>query len=165
MIVVSDTSPLNVLVRIEHVELLPQLFGRVLIPPAVAAELSHLRTPEVVRVWLAGRPDWLGVQAPLRIDPTLGFDDPGESEAISLALEIKAELLLADDKKARRAAKQRGIATTGVIGILELAAAREFVKLGEAFGKLRETDFNISQDILDAALARDAARQRPRRNQ
>jgi len=161
VIVVSDTSPLNALVRIGHIDVLPQLFGRVLIPPAVAAELSHPRTPEIVRVWLAARPAWLEIKAPQRIDPTLGFDDPGETEAISLALEIRADLLLADDKKARRVARERGLATTGAVGVLELAAVRGHLDLRQALEKLRATDFNVSDTVLDAALARDAARQRP----
>ena len=111
----------------------------------------------MVRDWLAARPDWLEIKAPQTIDPTLGIDDAGETEAISLALEIKADLLLADDKKARRVARERGLVTTGA---LELAGARRLIELAEAFRKLRATDFNISQDILDAALGRDAARRR-----
>ena len=54
MIVVADTSPLRYLVVIEHDFLLPKLFGRVLIPPAVADELNHESTPKVVRAWLWG---------------------------------------------------------------------------------------------------------------
>jgi predicted nucleic acid-binding protein len=64
MIVVSDSSPLNILIRIGCVEVLPKLFGAVVIPPAVAAELSHPATPESIRKWLATPPVWLRVQAP-----------------------------------------------------------------------------------------------------
>jgi predicted nucleic acid-binding protein len=49
MIVVSDASPVNVLMRIGYVDVLPILFQSVIIPPAVASELSHSSTPEVVR--------------------------------------------------------------------------------------------------------------------
>lgn len=100
------------------------------------------------------------MRTPSRIDPTLVFDDPGEVEAISLALEIKADLLLADDKKARRAARERGIATTAAIGVLELAAARDLLTLPDALRKVRATDFLVSDDILNAALVRDTARRR-----
>src|SRR5207244_5984193 len=103
MIVVSDASPLNVLVRIENVSVLETLFQSVFIPPAVAAELSHSGTPRSVREWLSAKPAWLNIRAPAQIDPTLDFDDAGEREAISLALELKADYLLADDRKARRA--------------------------------------------------------------
>ncbi len=88
MIVVSDASPLNLLVRIGHVDVLPTLFGAVFVPPAVVAELSHPSTPDVIRNWFASKPPWLQVKAPVRIDPTLDFDDTGEREAISLALKF-----------------------------------------------------------------------------
>lgn len=143
-----------------HIDVIPQLFSRAIIPPAVVAELSHENTPPVVRAWLASKPTWLEVRTPSRIDPTLVFDDPGEVEAISLALEIKADLLLADDKKARRAARERGIATTAAIGVLELAAARDLLTLPDALRKVRATDFLVSDDILNAALVRDTARRR-----
>lgn len=156
MIVVSDSSPLNVLVRISHVEVLCELFGRVIIPPAVAAELSHERTPGEVRAWITAYPSWLVIQTPTKLDPTLAIADLGELEAISLALELKANLLLVDDRKARRLAMQRGLAVTGVIGVLELAAARGLLKLQDAFERIRTTDFKIADKILCEALERDA---------
>ena len=64
MIVVADTTPLRYLVVIEREHLLSALYGRVLIPPSVAEELNHHSTPEVVRSWLAGRPNWLEIRQP-----------------------------------------------------------------------------------------------------
>ena len=156
MIVVSDASPINVLVRIGFIDVLPNLFGAVIVPPAVAMELSHSATPQAVRTWIDGRPTWLEIKAPTRIDPTLDFDDVGEREAISLALELKADLLLADDRKARRAALERGLAITGAVGVLELASARSLLDLPQAFRRLRETDFSIAERVLEEALRRDA---------
>jgi predicted nucleic acid-binding protein len=158
MIVVSDASPFNVLVRIGCVDVLSALFGTVIIPPAVAAELSHPSTPEVVRKWLDDRKVWLIIQAPLNIDPTLQIDDVGEAEAISLALELKADLLLADDRKARRLARERGLAMTGAVGVLELASARGLLVLHDAFDRIRQTDFRVAEQILQEALNRDARR-------
>ena len=158
MIVVSDASPLNVLVRIGHVEILSNLFGSVIIPPAVAAELTHARTPDPVRTWLATPPPWLEIRSPKKIDATLTMDDRGEVEAISLALELKADFLLADDRKARRAARERGLPITGAVGVLELAAARGLLNLAHAFDRLKTTDFNVSEDILRDALERTAKR-------
>jgi predicted nucleic acid-binding protein len=160
MIVVSDASPLNALVRIGQVDVLHPLFGIVVIPPAVAAELSHAGTPGVVRNWVAARPAWLEIRAPSRIDATLQIDDAGEVEAISLALELKADFLLADDRKARRVARERGVTVTGAVGVLELASARGLLDLQEAFGRLRTTDFKVSDRILREALDRDAVRKR-----
>jgi predicted nucleic acid-binding protein len=57
MIVVSDTSPLNYLILIESIQVLPAIFGRVYAPSAVVAELSHPRSPEVVRSWASKPPE------------------------------------------------------------------------------------------------------------
>ena len=64
MTVVADTSPLNYLVLIDTIDVLPQLFGRVLIPEAVALELRRPRTPPEVASWLTAQPAWLVIQAP-----------------------------------------------------------------------------------------------------
>ena len=58
--VVADTGPLRYLVLIESIDILPRLFGRVLIPEIVGAELSRLSTPLPVREWLATAPPWPG---------------------------------------------------------------------------------------------------------
>ena len=52
MLVVSDASPLRYLVLINHIGLLPTLFGRVIVPPAVVDELTHANSPEIVRSFL-----------------------------------------------------------------------------------------------------------------
>jgi hypothetical protein len=74
MIVIADATPLNYLILIDQAELLPRLFDRILIPPAVFEELQHQETPDVVRRWIARPPSWLHVQA-LRsvLDPALGL--------------------------------------------------------------------------------------------
>ena len=73
MIVVSDTSPLNYLVLIGHVDVLPALFERVVTPPAVIAEMLHPGAPTPVREWASTPPQWLEVVAPASIDLTLGM--------------------------------------------------------------------------------------------
>jgi predicted nucleic acid-binding protein len=62
--VIADASPLNYLVLINEVHILPKLYGRVLIPPGVWAELQQERTPEPVRQWAAKPPEWLEVRTP-----------------------------------------------------------------------------------------------------
>lgn len=59
MIVIADTTPLNYLVLIDRADLLPQLFGLVLIPPAVLNELKQPEASEPVRDWVANLPSWL----------------------------------------------------------------------------------------------------------
>jgi predicted nucleic acid-binding protein len=61
MIVIADTTPLNYLVLIGRVEILPELYGRVLIPPAVWEEFQRPETPEAVRAWISRRPAWLEI--------------------------------------------------------------------------------------------------------
>ncbi len=59
MIVVADTAPLNYLVQLECVQFLPVLYGRVLIPHAVVAELSDPNAPPAVSAWIANLPSWV----------------------------------------------------------------------------------------------------------
>jgi predicted nucleic acid-binding protein len=59
MLVVADSSPLNVLVVVGYADILPKLFQAVVIPPQVAGELSHPRTPAAVREFIASPPSWL----------------------------------------------------------------------------------------------------------
>jgi len=162
MLVVADASPLNVLIRIELIDVLEKLFGRVVIPPAVVKEMSHPNTPRVVREWLAIRPSWLDIRAPSALDTSLGLD-PGECEAICLARELRADLLLVDDLRARRAAQRLGLNITGTIGVLELAAGRGLLDLQTALDRIRQTDFSVSDELLDAAIRR-AARPGERRH-
>ncbi|MFN0136100.1 MAG: hypothetical protein ACKVS9_08300 [Phycisphaerae bacterium] len=89
MIVVSDATPLIVLIRIECESILPNLFGSVITTPTVVREMSHANPPASVRAWIAAAPGWLVIRAPVSIDASMGID-PGEREAISLALELRA---------------------------------------------------------------------------
>ena len=100
MIVVADASPLQYLVLIEHVDILPSLFGTIGVPPAVLSELSHPVAPEAVRRWAVNKPDWLLIRVPretlVATHATLGA---GEREAIALAVELSADALLMDDHR------------------------------------------------------------------
>jgi predicted nucleic acid-binding protein len=81
---------------IEREHLLRALYGRVLIPSAVADELNHENTPEVVRAWLAARPSWLEIRQPSHtLEPAVDLED-GEQQALALAEEVAADLLLID---------------------------------------------------------------------
>jgi predicted nucleic acid-binding protein len=115
---VADSGPVQHLVLCEAIGVVPQLYGRLVIPSAVARELSHLQTPPEVKSWIKALPRWATIEFPKGIEPTarLGL---GEREAIALAYELKATQLLVDDRAARRIAVERGLAITGTIGILE----------------------------------------------
>jgi predicted nucleic acid-binding protein len=161
MIVVADASPLRYLLLIEAVQVLPDLFGRVSIPPAVLDELTRVNTPEPVRRWISHLPDWLDLRAPRRspslLPLTLGA---GEREAITLAEELKADALLVDDWAARREAERRNLVVQGTLGLLSLASERGLVDLTEAICRLRTTNFRASEELLRSMLDRDRDRKK-----
>lgn len=82
--VVADTSPLNYLVLIHHINLLPELYGRVLIPESVLEELSAIETPQLVRNWATNLPEWIEVLPATPLDDAgLTRLHAGERDAIS----------------------------------------------------------------------------------
>ena len=155
-LVVADTGPLNYLVLIGHVELLPTLFQRVLAPQLVHDELVDRETPAAVRAWIAQAPGWLEVLTnPDRAsgdDMTAALDE-GEQAAIALAIAVKADLVLMDDQAGVAVARQKGLAVTGTLGVLDLAARRGMINLAEAFARLKATSFYYRQGLLDTLLA------------
>jgi predicted nucleic acid-binding protein len=160
MLVVADSSPINVLVRSANVGLLHELFGRVVIPTEVAGELSHAHTPQAVRDFVASPPDWFTIWQPTSVDPIPKLD-AGERAAICLARELGADLLLIDERDGRRAAISREVRVIGTIGVLELAADRGPTDLPRALRSL-PADFigRIDPQILEAVLERDAVKKR-----
>ena len=108
MVVVADTSPINYLVLIGQIDLLIRLYTRILIPPAVLAELKHPLAPKPVRDWACDTPKWLEVLSP-KDSLTLAQLDLGETEAIALATEMHAEVLLIDEQAGRQEAVRRGL--------------------------------------------------------
>jgi predicted nucleic acid-binding protein len=159
--IAADTTPLNYLVLIEAVEILPQLDGIVRIPPAVRDELAHPNTPLRVRTWIAQPPSWLRiVTLNLPVDPVLLGLDAGEREAIALASELRAELLLIDERDGASAARQRGLLVTGTLAVLDLAAARGWVDLRTMFERLRQTTFRPPLRLMASMLEQDARRKK-----
>lgn len=159
MIVIADTSPINFLVLIGEQDLLAALFGRVIIPQAVFRELQAAATPVVVRNWLANRPQWIELRTTTSApDPALSHLDEGEREGIQLAEELKADLLLVDERAARREAAKRNLATSGTLGVLDRAAEKELVDFSLALQNLKQTSFYISSSVERFFRDRDARR-------
>jgi predicted nucleic acid-binding protein len=151
MKVVSDTSTLCYLILIEETQLLPALFIEIVIPPAVRDELAHPDAPVMIRNWIASPPAWLSV-----VNTTVGSGgqeiqrlDPGEREAILLAEETNADLLLLDDWKAREFARNRGLAITGLVGVLDMAIEKSLVDPSSVIERLRATRFRVSDRLLE----------------
>lgn len=161
-VVVADAGPLHYLVLIEAVEVLPVLFGRVLVPGIVCAELDRPRTPAAVRAWLARHPAWLDPR-PTPSVATLPLPELGDGEraAIALAQAVGAALVLMDDRAGVAAARTHGVTATGTLGVLERAAARGLVDLPAALARLKGTNFRYRAALLDALLARHRAGKTP----
>lgn len=163
MIVIADTTPLNHLILIEQTNLLPALYGRVIIPQAVLSELQAQASPPKVKAWMSGLPDWLEVnQASFPIDPNLARLDPGEREAIVLALKLGADLLLMDDLGGRREAARRNMKVAGTLTVLYLGATRGLVQdFPATVEHLQRTGFRASSEIIQFFLDRYAKAKQP----
>lgn len=153
MIVVSNTSPINYLILTGYIEVLPALFGEIHIPKAVVDELSDAAAPPLVRDWIVQAPSWLQVRSVSQVaDTALTLLDPGEQAAILLAQELRADLVLLDDMQARRAATQKSLNLTGILGILDQAATRKLIDLPTAVKSLRNTSFWVADSLLQRLL-------------
>jgi predicted nucleic acid-binding protein len=152
MIVVADTSPFIVLISIGFIDVLPTLFGRVVIPPEGAAEFRSPRRSEAVQSFAASPPHWLDVRSPSNVEdmPQL---DAGEAAAIQLAPELRADQLIIDETLGRHAALARNLRVIGTVGVLEIAAEMGVLELQEAFARIKNTDFWVSAKFLDERLA------------
>lgn len=116
--------------------------------------MQRAETPAEVRAWIADRPEWLEVRPAQAIvtDLKLGA---GESEAIALALELHADALLLDDRKARQEAQRRGLTVTGTLAVLATAARRGLVDLPTAITRLQQTTFRAPAALIQSLLDQD----------
>jgi uncharacterized protein len=127
-IVVSDTSPIRALVHLELMDLLPALYSEVLIPPAVARELENPASGMGIVDVLAY--PFLQIRGPsdrAEVGRFLRMLDPGESEALALALEVSATVILIDEAKGRDVARRIGLVPVGVLGTLVRAKRRGLI--------------------------------------
>jgi predicted nucleic acid-binding protein len=152
-LVVADTSPIFYLLSIGQIDLLPLLFGRILVPDAVYKELCHSTAPDALREWTARCPTWLEVR-PVGADDDAVFLPlgAGERAAIALAVAMRADLILIDERKGTNVALMNGLEVTGTLGILRLAARRKEVDLRDALTKLKRTNFRYRQEMIDDLL-------------
>lgn len=146
MPVVSNSSPLIALVRIQRLEIVPAILHSVLVPPAVVREIA----PSIPVL-----PSWLEVRAVSRpqLLPPLGRLGDGELEAIALAVEVGADAILVDDRPARRRANAAGLSVIGTLGVLLEAKRTGHIRtIRDELDKLLQTSFFISQRLYDRVL-------------
>lgn len=111
-VIVADSGPLIALAQIGRLELLRVLYDRVTVPPAVAREVAPSLGP---------LPTWIDVRRPslpLVARPPREGLHVGEYEAFLLAIELEADLVLVDDRGARRWARARDLPIVGTVGVL-----------------------------------------------
>ena len=125
-LVIADTGPINYLLLIGHIEILPALFEKVILPSAVKDELVDRDTPSLVRKWIADPPFWVDVRQTASLtNASMAELGAGETAAITLAAELHADLLLMDDRRGVIAALERGLTVTGTMGLLARCKARD----------------------------------------
>ena len=158
-VVIADTGPLIALARIGQLDLLRRLYGRVVVPPAVHAELAIDSNRPGAKV-LAGEfaAGWIVVgtvadsSVRWELDQLLG---PGEAEAIALAEQSDIRFLLIDDARGRRTAPARGIPVVGVAGVLLVAKSRgELAAVGPVLDRLSDAGYRLSPRLVAATLDR-----------
>lgn len=155
MIVVADSTPLIALARIGRLELLKSLYGELIIPDAVHYEVVHSGNDRAgvaqvqKAVWIKRRV----VENEVAVQLLRERLDRGESEAIILALELEADLLLMDEMKGRRVAEAQGIAVTGTVGAIISAKRQNLIDaVKPLLDDLRHNEFRLSDRLYNVAL-------------
>jgi hypothetical protein len=146
-VVVADASVLIALVQIGQLALLERLYVEVVIPPAVQREVAPS---------LPTLPSWIHAQAlqrPLDRRVAEAALDAGETEAISMALETRAEWVILDDLQARRLAKDVGLSVVGTAGVLFAAKQRGLIPaVRPPLDALRAAGFRLRKDVFEEIL-------------
>lgn len=156
MLVVNNTSPLTNLAVIGHFDLLHRLFGEVHIAEAVWSELKaggqpHPGSNEVdASAWVLRR----SVENQPLVSALRGDLDSGESETLALAVELRADLVLMDEREGRHAAERLGLKPLGVLGILLRSKEQGLLPtVRPALEALRhEAGFFLGKQLFEAVL-------------
>ncbi len=152
--VISNTSPLYYLHRIEQLSILRELYGHVWVTPQVVEELragadQGLSVPEVNRI------EWIKVRAVtvprmLELISDLG---KGEASILALAMEIENPLLIVDDALGRRIASAQAIALTGTVGVLIKAKQVGILSaVASQLDRLKTAGFYLHDAVYQKAL-------------
>lgn len=148
-LVISNASPIIALDQIEHLHLLNKLFPQLAIPEAVLEEVSpSVQPPSWIKVLSLAQP-----VGPRILETSLGR---GESETLSLALELGAQRVILDERAARRLAHSLSIPVIGTLGILTAALREDLIPaLRPLLDALLDHDFRIAERLYESVL-RDA---------
>ena len=156
MTIVSNTSPITNLAGIGKLDLLHQLYGTITIPQAVYNEMAGIGRTVPGTLEVQALP-WIATQSVIDLNQVTALQavlDQGEAEAIALALQLSAELLIIDERPGRAIAQQCGIKIIGVLGML-LEAKRQglIVVVKPLMDQLiNEVEFWISRSVYESVL-------------
>jgi predicted nucleic acid-binding protein len=131
MIIISNTSPISNLAAIGQLTLLQQLYGNIIIPPVVYQEILACGSTDPGTLALQTL-DWIEVIPVTNVVLVQTLEtilDPGEAEAISLAVELNADRLIIDERKGRNEAIKSGLQVTGILGIVLAAKQQGIIPL------------------------------------
>jgi predicted nucleic acid-binding protein len=150
-LIVADAGPLIGMARIGLLSLLKDLFPKVLIPPKVHDELQiSLLRPGYEALAAALQEKWLLVEAPQLTTVLRGLKevlDEGEAEAIALAEQRSAQLLI-DEKRGREIARHRGVQIVGTGAVLLLAKeARLLDRVADALDRLAANGYRLAPSL------------------
>jgi predicted nucleic acid-binding protein len=155
MIIVADTTPISELAKVNYLNLLPKLFGRIAIPQGVYDELTTGQHPAAL---LMRELSWLDVVAvnnrlTVKELQQVGSLDLGESEAIALAEEMKADRLIIDEKAARRVAMARSLPLIGTMGVLLLGKRQgELENVKDVLDQMQQQGTRIKDHLYTQVL-------------
>jgi predicted nucleic acid-binding protein len=159
VIVVSDTSPITNLAAISQLNLLQQLYTRIVIPTAVYNEMVRVNklVPGAVEVqtlpWIQTQAVAASQQVSVLRESQENID-LGEAEAIILALELKADLLLMDERRGRAVAMSYGLQVTGLLGVLLQAKGNCLIPAIKPLmvRLIEQADFRVSNQLYATIL-------------
>ena len=159
MVIISDTTALIALAKIDSLELLKKLWQVIFIPLGVKEEVLEEK-PGGKKIHQAIEEGWIIVREIKEIDYLkvlqnhLGF---GEAECIALAVEQKASLIITDDKKAKNYAKRIGINVIGTLGLIVQAVNERVLTPEEGIKtieRLKEINFRLNDTVIAQAISR-----------
>lgn len=153
MLIVSDTSPITNLIQINQLELLNKLFGEIIIPDKVFGELSVYENQKIK----VENHEWILVKSvkDKKLIKKLEIQlDLGEAQAIILAKELEADILIIDERKGRKTATEYGLRIIGLLGVLIQAKKKGYIEnLKPILNKLiEEIGFRVSKNLYSRIL-------------
>jgi hypothetical protein len=157
MLIVSDTSPIANLILIDRLDILHQIFKKVIIPPAVEKEIVKLGELAIDLTTYYSC-NWILRQAPKNDERVNFFKenlDTGESEAIALAEELEADYLLLDERLGTKVANELGLQTIGLLGVIVKAKNESYIeRVKPLMDQLRAKGFRVSDKLVEIILER-----------